>query len=574
MCVDYRRLNAVTTPDAYPLPRIDESLDALRGSRYFSTIDLVSGYWQIAMDPADRAKTAFTTPMGLYEFNRMPFGLSNAPATFQRFMERCFGDQSCETLMFYLDDIIVFSADFKSHLERLDMVFSRLAEHGLKAKPSKCHLLKRAFNFLGHVASEDGISTDPDKCSALQRWPVPTSAKAVRQFLGFAGYYRRFVKDFSKVAKPLFALTSYSKKGVKKTRSDPPFVWTAECQEAFDHLRQSLMSPPILAYPDYSRPFLLYTDASNLGLGAVLSQVQDGQERVIAYASRGLRKAERNDAHYSAFKLELLSLKWAITEKFREYLMGGRFTVYTDHNPLVHLGSANLRAVEQRWMAQLSSFTFDIKYRPGKQNDNADALSRLPRSTASNEAEESDEGEVTIAVVKASCEVFEAVPDEPGVTVWSTQTIPGMTPAEMSQLQQEDPDVGVVWRLVKGGRQPSASDRSQFSLQTRLLLGEWKKLRLIAMTLCTESSQIPSSWRREARWCCPSVSGRMSCQSCMTRQVTWEQRRREKRFAFVSSGRRCQPWSRSGVRAAGDVPSGNEWQTTKLHWYPSPLQPP
>ena len=238
LCVDYRRLNAVTTPDAYPLPRIDESLDALRGARYFSTIDLVSGYWQIAMDPADRVKTAFTTPMGLYEFNRMPFGLSNAPATFQRFMERCFGDQSCETLMFYLDDIIVFSADFASHVERLDMVFSRLAKHGLKAKPSKCHLFKTSINFLGHVASADGIQTDPDKCSALENWPVPASAKAVRQFLGFAGYNRRFVKDFSKIAKPLFALTSKPKKNSKKTPKDPPFVCTRtpECQEALDHL--------------------------------------------------------------------------------------------------------------------------------------------------------------------------------------------------------------------------------------------------------------------------------------------------------------------------------------------------
>jgi hypothetical protein len=479
LCVDYRRLNAATTADAFPLPRVDESLEALRGAKYFSTVDLASGYWQIAMDEVDREKTAFTTPMGLYEFNRMPFGLSNAPATFQRFMERCFGDQSCETLMFYLDDIIVFSADFQSHLERLDMVFSRLAKHGLKAKPSKCHLLKTSINFLGHVASEDGIGTDPDKCSALEGWPIPTSAKALRQFLGFAGYYRRFVKDFSKVAKPLFALTSRPKKGSRKAKSDPPFTWTPECQEAFDHLRQSLMSPPILAYPDYSQPFILYTDASNLGLGAVLSQVQDGKERVIAYASRGLRKAERNDAHYSAFKLELLALKWAITEKFREYLMGGRFTVYTDHNPLVHLGTANLRAVEQRWMAQLSNFTFDIKYRPGKKNDNADALSRLPLSTAHDEAEEPSDGEVTIAVVKACCETFqEGVLDESCATVGSTEAVPGLSLVDMSKLQQEDPDIGVVWQLVKRGRCPSSSERSKFSPVTRLLLGEWKKLQI------------------------------------------------------------------------------------------------
>ena len=478
LCVDYRRLNAATTADAFPLPRVDESLEALRGAKYFSTVDLASGYWQIAMDEVDREKTAFTTPMGLYEFNRMPFGLSNAPATFQRFMERCFGDQSCETLMFYLDDIIVFSADFQSHLERLDMVFSRLAKHGLKAKPSKCHLLKTSINFLGHVASEDGISTDPDKCSALERWPIPTSAKAVRQFLGFAGYYRRFVRDFSKVAAPLFALTSQPKKGGKKTKTNPPFTWTPECQEAFDRLRQSLMSPPTLAYPDYTQPFLLYTDASNQGLGAVLSQRQDGQERVIAYASRGLRKAERNDAYYSAFKLELLALKWAITEKFREYLMGGRFTVYTDHNPLVHLNTANLRAVEQRWIAKLASFKFDIKYRPGKANDNADALSRLPHPDP-EESQETDEVEhqVTVAVVKACLDgLTPAIACAPTTSSYAIDTVPGLSLEELSALQHSDPIIGPVMQYLAQQEFPGADERKSLDPGTLQILGERKRL--------------------------------------------------------------------------------------------------
>ena len=479
LCVDYRRLNSVTVPDAYPLPRIDESLDALHGAKYFSTIDLVSGYWQITMDPDDQAKTAFTTPMGLFEFNRMPFGLSNAPATFQRFMERCFGDQSCETLMFYLDDIIVFSPDFSTHLERLDMVFSRLAKHGLKAKPSKCHLLKKSINFLGHVASEHGIRTDPDKCQALETWPTPSTPKEVRRFLGFVGYYRRFVKDFSKIAQPLFALTGQPKKGKKPQRSSL-FKWTPECQQAFDKLRQYLMSPPILAYPDYTKPFRLYTDASNQGLGAVLSQLQDGEERVIAYASRGLRKTERNDAYYSAFKLELLALKWAITDKFKEYLMGGKFTVFTDHNPLVHLNTAQLRAVEQRWIAQLANFQFDIKYRPGKSNDNADALSRLPHTDV-EETHEADEweGQVTVAVVKACFDGLNpgSVPSA-GVNLNAIETMPGLSRDELSTLQHDDPHIGPVQDYVKQNRRPGRDKQANLGSVSKRILSEWKKLQV------------------------------------------------------------------------------------------------
>ena len=204
------------------------------------------------------------------------------------------------------------------------------------------------------------------------------------------GYYKRFVRDFSKIAQPLFALTGQPKKN-KKPQHRLPFQLTPECQQAFDKLQLCLMSPPILAYPDYTKPFLLYTDANNQGLG--------GKERVIAYASRGLRKAERNDAYYSAFKLELLSLKWAATDKFKEYLMRGKFTVFTDHNPLVHLKTATLRVVEQRWIGQLANFQFDIKYRPGKNNDNADALSRLPQPEVEDQETDVWEGQVTVEVV-------------------------------------------------------------------------------------------------------------------------------------------------------------------------------
>lgn len=374
-CVDYRRLNALTHKDAYPLPRIEESLTGLKAARWYSTLDLASGYWQVEMDPSDREKTAFTTPFGLYEFERMPFGLCNAPATFQRLMQRCLGNLVNDFLLIYLDDVVVFSPDFDSHVQHLEEVFERLHQHGLKLQPRKCHLFQQKVTYLGHVISEAGVATDPSKTAAVRDWPVPQTVKQVKSFLGFSGYYRRFIPAFSKIAAPLNALTHGTNGQERKTAA---INWSPECQQAFDQLKTALINAPILAYADFSLPFRLYTDASFDGLGAVLAQLQNGKERVIAYASRSLHPAERNDQNYSSFKLELLALKWAVTEKFKDYLYGAEFTVFTDNNPLVHLETARLGAVEQRWVAQLANFKYTIKYRPGTQNRNADALSRLP----------------------------------------------------------------------------------------------------------------------------------------------------------------------------------------------------
>lgn len=375
-CVDYRKLNALTHKDAYPLPRIEESLTGLRAAKWYSTLDLASGYWQVEMHPLDREKTAFTTPCGLYEFNRMPFGLCNAPATFQRLMQRCLGNLVNDYLLIYLDDVVLFSPDFSSHLRHLEEVFQRLHQHGLKLQPAKCRLFQRQVTYLGHVISEEGVATDPAKTAAVKDWPTPQNVKQVKSFLGFAGYYRRFIPAFSKVAAPLNALT----RGTATHSKTASIKWSPACQQAFEQLKETLLSAPILAYADFTQPFRLYTDASFEGLGAVLAQVQGGQERVIAYASRSLQPTERNDQNYSSFKLELLGLKWAVTEKFKDYLYGAEFTVFTDNNPLVHLDTARLGAVEQRWVAQLANFNYTVKYRPGTQNRNADALSRLQPS--------------------------------------------------------------------------------------------------------------------------------------------------------------------------------------------------
>ncbi|XP_062407933.1 uncharacterized protein LOC134099157 [Sardina pilchardus] len=324
MCVDYRQLNVKTRRDAFPLPRIEESLDALSGAHWFSTLDLASGYNQVPVAEKDKAKTAFCTPFGLFEFNRMPFGLCNAPSTFQRLMERIFGAQHFQTLLLYLDDVIVFSSTVEDHLQRLDSVLTRLHFEGLKVKLEKCCFFRTEVKYLGHVISKDGVATDPDKINAVAKWVRPSTVSELRSFLGFASYYRRFVEGFSQMATPLHRVvaeltTTQTKKGAGKLLGD---AWTSQCEQSFQDLKSRLVTAPLLAYADFSLPFILEIDASLSGLGAVLSQDQGGQVRPVAYASRTLSRAEKNMPNYSSMKLEFLALKWAMSEKFREYLLG------------------------------------------------------------------------------------------------------------------------------------------------------------------------------------------------------------------------------------------------------------
>lgn len=364
-CVDYRKLNSATRKDAFPLPRIEDSLTCLTQAAWYSTLDLASGYWQVRVDEKDGEKTAFTTPFGLFEWDRMPFGLCNAPATFQRLMQRCLGGQLSESTLVYLDDLILFSVDFTAHLQHLEEVFRALQRYGLKLRPEKCQLFRNEVKFLGHCVSKEVVAPDPDKVSAVQEWPPPKTVRQVRSFLGFVGYYRRFIKGFSKIAKPLNELLVGT--GCPQRRGSTPIQWQADCAAAFQRLKQELLQAPILVYADYTQPFTVYTDASNSGLGAVLAQQQGGVERIIAYASRSLHPAERNDANYSSFKLELLAMKWAVSEKFKDYLWGAKVT---DNNPLVHLKTAKLGAVEQRWVAQLANFDYHLQYRPGREDTN------------------------------------------------------------------------------------------------------------------------------------------------------------------------------------------------------------
>ena len=280
--MDYRKVNDVTRKDAYPIPRVDDTLDTLAGSTWFTTLDLKNGYWQVEVAAEHQDKTAFCTPEGLYEFNVMPFGLCNAPATFQQLINSVLAGLQWTSCLVYIDDIIVVGSSFDQHLSNLQQVLERLKQAGLKIHPTKCQFLQRDVAFLGHIISPNGIAPDPAKTCKVEQWPIPSSRVEVQQFLGLADYYQRFVENFAPHARPLHQLTE----------KISTFKWTVECQAAFDHLKKCLTTAPTL---NWSQPFTIDTDASDTGIGAVLSQVDnEGVEHVFVYACRVLTKSKRN----------------------------------------------------------------------------------------------------------------------------------------------------------------------------------------------------------------------------------------------------------------------------------------
>ncbi|MCG8032936.1 MAG: DDE-type integrase/transposase/recombinase, partial [Candidatus Thiodiazotropha taylori] len=364
-CVDYRALNNVTVKDAYPLPKIDETLDSLSGAKWFSTLDLYSGYWQVGMETSDKPKTAFITRKGLFQFRVLPFGLCNAPATFERLMESILAGLRWDICLIYLDDVITFGKSFDEAVSNLQQVLERLRSAGLKLKPNKCELFAKSVTFLGHIISDEGVATDPEKIKAVQEWPVPINQTEVRSFLGLCGYYRRFIKGFSEIAKPLHTLTEKGR----------PFIWTDDHQIAFEKLKQHLTEAPILVFPDFTKDFILDTDASGTSIGAVLSQKIDGKERVVCFGSRTLSKSERQ---YSVTRKEMLSVVYFM-KRFKHYLLGRRFLIRTDHSALKSLmKTKDPEGQTARWIESLACFDFEIQHRQGKKHTNADALSRVP----------------------------------------------------------------------------------------------------------------------------------------------------------------------------------------------------
>ena len=365
-CVDYRKLNQITVNDSHPLPLISDLLDSVKDAKYFSLLDLRSGYWQIPVAQEDRAKTAFVTQNGLYEFTRMPFGLKTAPATFQRAMEVILAGLTFEICLCYLDDVIVFGKTLTEHNDRLKTVLTRFRDNNLRVKLAKCVFASPQVTYLGHCIIQQGVSPDPTKLTAVAEIPLPSNIKEVRTFLGLTGYYCRFIPNYATVAQPLTKLTS------KEYCNN--FVWTDECTAAFDKLKQLLCSAPILCYPDFDREFILQTDASDVGLGAVLSQIdKSGNEHVVAYASKTLSPREKN---YSTTEKEAFAIQFG-TQHFRVYLLGRKFTISTDHSALSWLHSVEPKGRIARWLMDLQEFDFEVKHRAGRVHNNADALSRL-----------------------------------------------------------------------------------------------------------------------------------------------------------------------------------------------------
>ena len=504
-CVDYRGLNAVTVKDAHPLPRTDDTLDALGGSSVFSTMDLSSGYWQVQLDEQDKAKTAFTTGRGLYQFCVMPMGLVNAPPTFQHLMQLVLQGLSWKTCLVYLDDIIVYSPSFSVHLEHLREVFDRIRAANLKLKPSKCCFAQQEVTFLGHVVSAAGVKPDPRNTDKVRDWPVPKNPAEARAFVSLCSYYRRFIYQFAKMSEPLHALTQKGKE----------FLWTDVEQRAFESLRHALCNTPVLSYPDFSQEFLLFTDASNTAIGCVLSQKDAAnREHVIAYGSRILTKTEKR---WSTYDRELWAIVWGIRH-FRQYLTGHPFRILTDHKPLLSLRKMPLdcdpTGRRARWALEIDPYEWTIEYKQGTKHANADSMSRRP----STEIEASPV--VTDNQVRCVSIHTQTVPAE-SVTcsanrelALSSKTVPTTSPTTnvishtlstvpdvaarpvdnsllttmdreyLIQAQQADPELQIVRDWVLIGQRPPFSRIKATSPVLRQYWREFPKITLVDNLLC------------------------------------------------------------------------------------------
>ncbi|MGH0163547.1 UNVERIFIED_CONTAM: hypothetical protein FKN15_045983 [Acipenser sinensis] len=367
-CIDFRRVNEVSKFDAYPMPRVDELLEKLGKSNYITTLDLTKGYWQVPLAPASKEKTAFVTPEGLYQFTVLPFGLHGAPATFQRLMNKLLRPHQ-QYAAAYLDDVVIFSVDWECHVKRLEAVLCSLREAGLKANAKKCAFALQEAKYLGFSLGRGLIKPQLNKIEAILACKAPVNKKQVRAFLGLIGYYRRFIENFASRAAPLTELTRASAPVTVK--------WSAEAETAFNDLKSAVCSEPVLVSPDFEKPFILQTDASEVGLGAVLSQVIKGEEHPVLFLSRKLLPRERN---YATVEKECLSVKWAV-EALRYYLWGRKFTLVTDHAPLQWMHrNKDKNARVTRWFLALQPYSFDVKHRKGKEHTNADFLSRFPQS--------------------------------------------------------------------------------------------------------------------------------------------------------------------------------------------------
>lgn len=495
-CIDYRRLNSVTVKDCHPLPRVDDTLDALAGSLWFSTLDFSNGYWQVEVAEGDREKTAFTTGRGLYQWRSMPMGLTNSPATFQRMMELVLRGLPWQVCMVYLDDVLIYSPTFEDHLFNLREVFTRIQAAGLRLNPTKCHLARDHVVFLGHVVSRHGLQPDPRNTDKVKNWPRPQNPTEVRAFVGLCSYYRRFVRDFAQRAAPLHRLTC----------KDTPFLWTTECDAAFEYLKGVLSSAPVVTMPDFGAPFKVYTDASMEAVGAVLAQDRNGLERVVVYASQALTPTERR---WSTFDRELWAVVWAVRQ-FRHYIGSASFTIITDHKPLLGLRSMSVdkdpTGKRARWVLELDPFNWVIQHKDGQQHTNADALSRRPQKSESamvnhnseeaviqvnaivedrdSNVPQSDTLPIQQSAVNAQATGQQMVTDSE-LDDWLDVPALSHEGAGLRVLQQADPDIAKVleW-MERNGSRPTREQMRGSSRRLRKLWTEYSRLSVVNGLLC------------------------------------------------------------------------------------------
>ena len=523
VAIDYRKLNAVTKQISFPLPRLDNVFDKLgqANANWFTTLDLASGFWQVPLDPQTKEKTSFITNDGQkFNFTVLPFGLVNSPSTYQMVMDKVLQGLNWKILLCYIDDIIIFSSTLDEHLEHLELVFQRLRQANLTLKPNKCTFASERVMYLGHYLSKRGIEVDPSKVDAVKSFPTPTNPKAVRSFIGLCSFYRRFIKDFSKIASPLHKLTS----------KDTQFVWTPKCEQAFQTLKIAMTTTPVFRFPDWNKPFVLTTDASVTAISYILGQKdENGKEYAVAYGGRSLRGAE---IRYAIHELECLAMVEGI-RAYHHYLSHQEFCAITDNIALTWLKTAKHTTSRLlRWALCLQGYNYEIIHRKGILNKNADALSRreyVSSDSPQSKVEESCLEEtavilvdphnfepVTMQVSSMSLADKQADPESLEVTLEyafndksqdSSPQINAMSATDLSQAQHSCPDFSAIYHYLETGELPSdtklahktavASDQYiidngvLFHMYSPRTQGIPKELRVIRQLA------VPTDWRED-----------------------------------------------------------------------------